>query len=70
MPIMTTLEIALSSVLLEKPSELTARQTCPTISAAVRFLLNPCSPVEQKRQPIGQPTCVEMQSVARSSSGI
>ena len=69
-PIITTFDIALSSVLLEKPRTLTARHTWPTISAAERFLLNPWRPVEQNLQPMGHPTWVEMQSVALSSSGI
>ena len=33
-------------------------------------VLEPCRPVAQKRQPIRQPACDEMQSVARSPSGM
>ena len=40
------------------------------ISPEDKFPLKPCLPVIQKRQSILQPTCEEMQSVARSLSGI
>src|SRR5262245_39888744 len=47
-----------------------ASHTCPTISAVVRFRLKPCCAVEQKVQSSTQPTCEEMHSVPRSSSGM
>ena len=40
------------------------------ISFVERECWSPCRPVAQKRQPIRQPACDEMQSVARSPSGM
>ncbi len=69
MPISTTLLIRRSSPAW-KPSSFCARNTWPTISAAVRLRLKPCCAVEQKLQSIAQPTCEEMHNVARSPSGM
>ena len=69
MPISTTLLMMRLSPAL-KPSSRCASSTCPTISAVVRLLLKPCCAVEQKLQSIAQPTCEEMHSVERSSSGM
>ncbi|OPY01735.1 MAG: hypothetical protein A4E60_01489 [Syntrophorhabdus sp. PtaB.Bin047] len=44
--------------------------TCPTISAALRFLLKPILPVTQNLHPMRQPTCVETQRVTRVFSGM
>src|SRR5688572_7096969 len=44
--------------------------TCSTISPGVRLRMSPSSPDAQKTQATGQPTCVETQTVRRSSSGI
>ena len=42
----------------------------PIISPVVRLRLNPCLPVEQKRQLTAQPACVDTHSVPRPSSGM
>ena len=44
--------------------------TCPTISPAVRLRTSLWVPVWQNEQVRVQPTCEEMQSVPRSSSGM
>jgi hypothetical protein len=41
------------------------RATCSTTSPAERLRVNPNCPVAQKVQPMAQPACVEMQTVAR-----
>ncbi|MBP2670598.1 MAG: hypothetical protein H6Q85_664 [candidate division NC10 bacterium] len=65
MPIRTMLEIRSPAA---SPS--CRARTSPTISAAVRLRRIPMRPVKQNRQARGHPTCVEMQAVSRSSSGI
>ena len=73
MPISTTFVITRSfglSVPASRLSSRSAQKSWPTISEVFRLRAKPCLPVEQKRQPIAQPACVEMQSVPRSTSGI
>ena len=53
-----------------QPSSRFASHTWPTISAVVRLRLKPCCAVEQNEQSSAQPTCEEMHSVPRSSSGM
>ena len=53
------------------PLDLRSRETnktCATISPAERLRINPICPVAQNAQFIGQPTCVEIQTVFRSLS--
>ncbi|MNN81324.1 hypothetical protein D3C81_1981390 [compost metagenome] len=55
MPIITTLVMARSILAGTVPNDLLAIHTWPITSAAVRLLLNPCLPVEQKLQSRAQP---------------
>ncbi|MNH20618.1 hypothetical protein D3C79_803950 [compost metagenome] len=70
MPIMTTLVMARSILAGTVPKDLLASHTWPITSAAVRLLLKPCLPVEQKLQSRAQPACDETQRVPRSSVGM
>src|SRR5690606_36133824 len=69
-PIITTLVMARSILAGTLPNDLLAIHTWPMISAAVRSLLNPCLPVEQKLQSSAQPACEETHSVPRPFCGI
>ena len=62
-PISTTLVTARSS-------SRTASHTWPAISAAERFRLKPCLPVEQNAQSSGQPTWEDTHRVPRRPSGM
>src|SRR5215218_9339281 len=62
---MTTMLVTLSGAMSRAQTK-----TCSAISRAFRFLLIPSSPVAQNVQPIGQPTCVEMQTVRLAVSGV
>src|SRR5690606_12374897 len=70
MPIITTLVMARSILAGTLPNDLLAIHTWPMTSAAVRSLLYPCLPVEQKLQPSAQPACEETHSVRRPFCGI
>ena len=70
MPISTTLVIDALVRPACQPSSRSRATPGPTISAAVRLRLKPCCAVEQNEQSSAQPTCEEMHSVPRSSSGM
>src|SRR5690606_19043757 len=70
MPIITTLVIARSILAGTVPKAWLAMHTWPMISAAVRSLLKPCLPVEQKLQSSAQPAWEDTQRVPRPFCGI
>ena len=75
MPMSTMFEISRVSTLGtpltgHSPRSSRASMTWPTISAAVRLRTSFCVPVWQKEQVSVHPTCEEMHSVPRPSSGI
>ncbi|MDT4868711.1 hypothetical protein FQZ97_1036930 [compost metagenome] len=70
MPIITTLVMARSIFAGTLPKDLLAIHTWPITSAALRSLLNPCLPVEQKLQSSAQPACDETHRVPREPCGM
>ncbi|MNE59978.1 hypothetical protein D3C80_1551000 [compost metagenome] len=70
MPIITTLVMARSILAGTVPKDLLAIHTWPMISAAVRSLLKPCLPVEQKLQSSAQPACEDTHRVPRLPCGM
>src|SRR5690554_7699242 len=70
MPIITTLVMARSTRAGTVPKDLLAIHTWPMISAAVRSLLKPCLPVEQKLQSSAHPAWDDTHSVPRPFCGM
>src|SRR5690606_4839174 len=70
MPIIHTLVKPRSILAGTVPNDLLAIHTWPMISAAVRSLLNPCLPVEQKLQSSAQPAWEDTHRVPRPLAGI
>lgn len=70
MPIITTLVMARSILAGTVPNDLLAIHTWPITSAAVRSLLKPCLPVEQKLQSRAQPAWEDTHRVPRPPWGM